>query len=130
MSSTGTNAPYDYNEGQTLLPGEDYNQGLYLHTRTTPVTTLTGPDGTTTVYVGADAFMDMQRQRDDLRRTLGLIAAWRVNPNRLMSDLGRLLAAAGFDEGQGRAILSLMASVSADRDNRLPEDEVHPDGKI
>lgn len=126
---TTSEAPLDYNEGLTLLPGEDYNQGLYLHTHHTPVTTITGPDGTATVLVSADAFMAMQKERDDYRRTLGLIAAWRVNPNRTLSQLGRILDSAGFDEGQGRAMLSVLAGV---RDMRAQqtESEEHPHGPL
>lgn len=106
----------DLNEGLTLAPGEDYNQGLYLHPRTTQITTITGPDGTQTLLVSADDFMAMQKERDEYRKVVGLINAWRIDPHRSETRLRTLLASVGQDDGAAHAMAGLIAwAASADR---------------
>lgn len=70
-----------------------------------------GGAGPTTerLYVSADAFMDIQAERDRLRKTLAFINAWRLDPDRTDAQLDRLLADAGFERGEGRALLEMMA---------------------
>ena len=104
------------NEGLNLLPGEDYNAGLYLHARTTALTTITGPDGTPTVLVSAADFMAMQRERDEYRKIVDLINAWRINPRRTEARLTALLAKVGQDDSKAEAMAGLIRwAESADR---------------
>ena len=108
----------DLNDGLTrpLLPGEDFNAGLYLHAHHTAITTITGPDGAQTLLVSADDFMAMQKEGDDYRRVVGLINAWRIDPHRSETRLKALLAQVGQDDGMAQAMAGLIAwAASADR---------------
>lgn len=85
------------------------DDGLYLHRNHTPHLDIAGPDGTTT-YVTAQTFMEMQKERDDYRRTLALINAatldrW-VEP--AGSKIRRLLDRAGFTVADARAMQDLI----------------------
>lgn len=101
----------DLNEGllRPLRPGEDFNAGLYLHDHQVAITTITGPDGQQTLLVSADDFMAMQKERDDYRRAVGLINAWRIDPDRNESRLRALLASVGQDDGMARAMAGIVA---------------------
>jgi hypothetical protein len=91
-----------------VRPFEDLDAGLYVHQQT-PTTTITAPDGTQTVLVDVHAFMEVQRERDEMRRTAALINAWRLRPGRDEAALERLLASVGFSDADGRAMLSIVA---------------------
>lgn len=65
---------------RTRFSCEDPEAGLYLSSQT-PLTVITPPEGEPTVLVDAIAFMEMQKQRDDMRRALGLTNAWRRTPD-------------------------------------------------
>lgn len=98
------------------------SDGLYIHratedrpdgTRTMTVTT----GGEVTEWVHADDFMAVQKERDDYRRALALVNAWRWSPDfaeRNPRLLDIQLAGAGFTVKDGRAMLSLVASVQAE----------------
>src|ERR1017187_5399862 len=69
------------------LPIEDLDAGLYIHRddpgRRMPgikVTTISDPDGMTQYLVDAVQFMEIQLERDNYRRALALINAWRLDP--------------------------------------------------
>ena len=102
------------------LPIEDLDAGLYIHRddpgRRMPgikVTTISDPDGMTQYLVDAVQFMEIQLERDNYRRALALINAWRLDPARDDRLLKKRLADAGFDDADGEAIRSLIASVRA-----------------
>jgi hypothetical protein len=90
------------------LPIEDLEAGLYLWPHTTPVTTITR--GEQTEYlVDAHAFMEMQRERDNYRRVLALINAWRISPERSERSLRHLLAGVGFSDADARAMAEIIS---------------------
>lgn len=95
---------------------EDPAAGLYLHSRT-PTTVITSPEGET-VLVDAVAFMAMQKERDDLRRVVGLINAWRRTPGRSESRLEALLASVGLDDEAADAMRGVLAGIRAMRESR------------
>lgn len=93
--------------------------GLYIHrdgdpskhgiggTRTMTIST----QGVVCEWVHTDDFMIMQRERDNLRRALALINAWRHSGRNDRAELDRQLSIAGFDRDDGIAMLSLIADV-------------------
>lgn len=124
--------PLSHGAGRLSMPGEqtqgsresDGLDGRYIHRRDpeknpTGTRTLTlAADGASQEWVHGDDFMDVQRERDDLRRAVALINAWRWSPTFVARDVRPLdaqLHAAGFDRDQGRAMLSIIASVQAER---------------
>lgn len=91
--------------------------GLYLHRRTeqwpsgTRTMTVT-VDGEPREWVDADDFMAVQKERDDHRRVIALINAWRWSPAFVDRDsrrLDALLAAAGESVQSGRAMLEILS---------------------
>jgi PHD/YefM family antitoxin component YafN of YafNO toxin-antitoxin module len=96
----------------TRLPVENLEEGLYIWRDMVPVTVTTrGED--VSYLVDASAFMEMQRERDNYRKALALINAWRITPEREESELTRLLDSVGFTHGDAQAMVSLVASVRA-----------------
>lgn len=91
-------------------PCEDLDNGLYLRPKHTDVTVINPPgDITPIVLVAAEDFMAVQKERDDLRRTVGLINAWRLSPGRSEIELDRLLKDAGQDLASAKAMLGILA---------------------
>lgn len=60
------------------------------------------------LWVPLDLFVEVQTERDDFRRALALINAWRVGGMESISTLVHLLRGVGFDFEDGRAILGLI----------------------
>lgn len=99
------------------LPVEDIHNGLYIHpmsVRLASITTAYDESGEmTNYYVRAEDFMDMQKERDELRKTLSLLnAVWRSAPlgnvMAVFKDQGalriqRLLDKAGFTADAAKA---------------------------
>jgi tRNA C32,U32 (ribose-2'-O)-methylase TrmJ len=54
--------------------------------------------------------MQMQRERDNLRKTLALINAWRVQPQRTEARLRQLLKSAGFEEADAQAMSEIVSA--------------------
>ena len=96
----------------------DLEDGLYI-TREDAKRCLTfaPPGGAPQTWVPDDLFMQVQKERDEFRRVLGLIGAWRVDGMCSVNDLDRLLLRAGFDLDQCRAILGVLRWV---RENPTP----------
>lgn len=109
------------------LPIEDRENGLYLNRATEQrpdglrvLTLIDGADNLTPrYYVAAEAFMELQMERDGLRRAMGLINAWRFAhfvefgpTSRLDGEhrrtLQRLLADEGFGDEDARAMLGII----------------------
>lgn len=95
--------------------------GRYIHERTdkrpdgTRVMRV-ATDGVEQVWVHAGDFMDVQKERDDARRQLAFINAWRHSIQFNLRDsamLDRQLEEAGLDAGQGRAMLGLIHEVKS-----------------
>lgn len=73
-------------------------------------------DGVEQVWVHASDFMDVQKERDDARRQLALINAWRWSSALEREDLRVLdqqLEAAGLTRELGLAMLGLIAEVQS-----------------
>jgi hypothetical protein len=85
---------------------EDLVNGLYLHPDA-PVMTITR-DGQTEVYVAASAFMEVQRDRDEYRRILALVNAWRLSSVRSEHALRQLLMRVGEGDAQAEATLDII----------------------
>lgn len=91
------------------LPFEDRDAGLYVHARSrknrTGVRLLTTDTGTGASYwVDVTDFMRIQRERDEARKTLGLInAIGRKDP-----QVRKLLNDHGLTEGDASAMRSLI----------------------
>jgi hypothetical protein len=92
---------------------EDLGNGLYIHPDV-PVMTMSR-DGKPEVYVSASAFMEMQKKRDEYRRVLALINAWRVDPNRSERGLRQLLERVGEGDTQAEATLDIMRWVQSEQ---------------
>jgi hypothetical protein len=94
------------------LPVEDLDEHLYIHPGTVTVAAFTVGSEETRYYVGAQDFMEMQRERDELRRTLSLINAIRATKGEFAEKWERacdLLQGAGFDGKQAQAMAGLIA---------------------
>lgn len=90
---------------------EDPEKGLYLHRASiqTPggVNVLTLDDslvGQPRHYVPAETFMEMQKARDDYRRAMSLVNAWRVTQRESFPMLDHLCATVGLTDEDGRAV--------------------------
>lgn len=115
MTQPATPAPVD----RPTYQCEDLDSGLYLRPQTT-VTTMTTSHRDPTrppsapsvveeaVLVAAEDFMAVQKERDDLRRAVALISAWRVDPRRTTARLDNILAAVGQSREQGKAVLQIV----------------------
>lgn len=96
---------------------DDLLNGLYLNDNV-PQWKVTDADGAEHILVPAQTFMEMQRERDQYRRTLALINAWRTtefwwqDPDRLNS----LLEHAGMTYEDGKVMDSLVRFILADTD--------------
>lgn len=86
---------------------EDLDADLYIHS-TTPVLTVSRDGAPPEVYVTAAAFMEVQKERDEYRRVLALINAWRVGAARPEARLRQLLAGVGEGDAQGEATLDII----------------------
>lgn len=98
---------------------DDDLDGRYIHrrndkrpsgTRTMSVTI----NGEAQEWVHVDDFMDVQRERDDYRRAIALINAWRWSPdfvNRRFVMLDSQLAGVGMTMKDGRAMNSIIVNV-------------------
>ena len=62
-------------------------------------------------YMPRDEFEKVATHRDDLRRTLALISAWRLDSGTRDPALDRLLASVGESYTQARATASVIAGV-------------------
>jgi hypothetical protein len=95
------------------LPIEDLENGLYIHRPLAgmdggvPVTQTVADNGEITYHVPAEAFMKVQKERDDATKALNLIAS--TNP----SDpaVRRILERAGIDWEVARNIAAIARSV-------------------
>jgi hypothetical protein len=94
-----------------VLPVEQIEDGLYINPST--ATTKISVGGEDTYLVAAEDFMAVQKERDEYRRTLALINAWRIDRNRDEQRLTQLLEKAGFTFADAQAMVSLIASVRA-----------------
>jgi hypothetical protein len=102
---------------------EDLLNGLYIHERsegnptgTRVLTTVV--DGTTERWVDAADFMAVQKERDDARRQLAFVNAWRWSEAMVRRDFGMLdavLANAGLTRELGRATLGIMRELGGCR---------------
>lgn len=101
---------------------ERRDEGLYIDGGVGVHVTTSRSSGSTrpAVYVDAEDFMRVQKERDDLKRTLYLINGWRTDPSRDDAALATLLVGAGLTWQDGRVCLSLLAGV---RDGSLQPDE-------
>lgn len=92
------------------LPIEDLDNGRYINDRDRLMTTI-GPDNISArYYVDAELFMDVQKERDDYRRVLAVMNALRAQEPGSLPDVAiALLSTAGFDMGDARAMVSLLA---------------------
>jgi hypothetical protein len=93
------------------LPIEDPENGLYLHRAAIEM-----PDGVNVLvledslvgvpryYVPAESFMDVQKDRDDFRRAMSLVNAWRVTQRESYPMLDHLCASVGLTDTEGRAV--------------------------
>lgn len=104
------------------MSAADPLDGRYIHRRDperwpTGTRTMTViVDGVEQEWVHADDFMDVQKERDDSMRCLALINAWRWSPafvQQQFATLDQQLANAGLTMRDGRAMLSIIASVRA-----------------
>jgi hypothetical protein len=104
------------------LPIEDLDAGLYIHPGTVTVAAFLTEGEESSIdpeklytpryYVDARDFMDMQKERDDLKRTLALVNATRVGPVDDDARLRRIFALcdkAGFGVDEARAIAGIEA---------------------
>lgn len=110
----------------TAYPGEDWDAGLYLDDRT-PVTTMTtkwrdpsappsaAPQIVEEHYVSAQAFMAVQKERDEFQRVLALINGWRMSTGRDDERLRTLLASVGHNDGMGEAVLDIIRWAQQER---------------
>ncbi len=93
---------------------ESLDDGLYIHP-TTPVLTVSRDGAAPDVYVDAAAFMQVQKERDEYRRLLALINAWRVGGARSEIRLRQLLMQAGEGDVQAEATLDIIRWVESQR---------------
>jgi hypothetical protein len=93
------------------------NDGIGVHVTTGRSSGSTRP----AVYVDAEDFMRVQKERDDLKRVLYLINGWCWGSGRAESTLVRLLAQAGLTELDGQTCRSLVDDVR--RDARSSRDD-------
>lgn len=91
---------------------ERRDDGLYIndHIGVHVTTSRSGGSTRPAVYVDAEDFMQMQRERDDLRRVLYLINGWRVSAPRPELALVRLLSGVGLTDLDGQVCRSLVDS--------------------
>lgn len=105
---------------------EDPANGLYLHPQTpviTFTTTRTDPHAAPadqrvaeqTHYVAAEDFMDVQKERDHLRRTLAFINGWRTDPALDLDRLDTVLASVGMTFAEGEAVMEIMRWARSER---------------
>lgn len=107
------------------LPIESPDEGLYIHraggrgvggTRVVIIERYTD-DLEPEYLVDARQFMEIQRERDNFRRTLALVnAAHRLRRGRSLVDT--LLSDAGFELTEAHAMASIAAQVVHDHDQR------------
>lgn len=104
-----------------LLPGESIDGGLYLHgvhvMRTTEnVVVPCGAEKTEPaerLWVPADEFMAVQKERDDYRRALAFVNEQEVT-DRDWSRVRRVLARVGLTPADGAALASISAWVRSE----------------
>ncbi|OHU12834.1 hypothetical protein [Mycobacteroides chelonae] len=65
-------------------------------------------DGETTEYVTRDLWEETVAQRDEFRRVLSFISAWRLSSHTHDAELDRLLALVGEDYQSARAMAGLI----------------------
>ena len=104
------------------LPEENFDEGLYIHPESVEVLATTvlraGCDPETVVFVHASSFMEVQKERDELKRTLSLINAQRARHEygvERWEATVALLDKAGFTEDDARAMASLIAWATTER---------------
>lgn len=91
-------------EVRPRLPFEDLENSRYIHEHDRVISVARGEQAD--YYVDVDLFMDVQQERDDFRRTLGLINALR---DELPVSVVTLLDRAGFSPEMGQAMKSIIA---------------------
>jgi hypothetical protein len=77
--------------------------------------TLATPGGEPQTWVPLDLFQAVQNERDEFRRVLGLIGAWRSAGMESVNDLDRLLLRGGFDLAACRAVLDVVRWAAENR---------------
>lgn len=105
------------------LPIENPDEGLYLHQAGSPerkgmpggarVLKLAA-DGGERYYVRAEDYMAVQKERDDYRRNMALVNAWRVTQGWKSPMLEQLCFAAGFTDADGHAINDVVRGMRSD----------------
>lgn len=65
-------------------------------------------NGKATEYVSRELWEETAAERDELRRVLAFISAWRLTSRTCDVELDRLLARVGEDYGTARAALSVI----------------------
>ena len=94
------------------LPCENLAEDLYLNPDMRAKMTVIAPPGADPVHlVPAEDYMAIQKERDENRRVLALINAWRRTPYRSEDAFAALLARVGQDDGLADATRSIMMSV-------------------
>jgi hypothetical protein len=98
------------------LPCEDFTDGLYIHPESAVVVTVAARGSASMPevehFVGAFDFMLLQKERDELKRTLALINLTRVGPVTDSDRLRRvyeLCDKAGFGPGEAHALNGVVA---------------------
>lgn len=71
-------------------------------------------NGETAEYMPREVWESTAAERDEFRRVLAFINAWRVKNQIRDEELTRLLASVGEDDGTGRALAGLIDSIQRD----------------
>jgi hypothetical protein len=102
---------------------ERRDDGLYINDGTGVHVTIGRSSGSArpAIYVDAEDFMQVQKERDDLRRALYLINGWRVSIPRREAVLTSLLSGVGLNDLDGQVCRSLVDDVR--RDARSSRDD-------
>jgi hypothetical protein len=101
------------------LPIEDPDEGLYLHQAGGRMpggarVLKLAQDGRERYYVRAEDYMAVQKERDDYRRSMALVNAWRVTQKRQFPMLENLCFSAGFTDADGHAINDVIRGLRDD----------------
>lgn len=101
------------------FPFEDLDNGLYVHPGTVEVVAITRyganqenrhkAETTEDYYVPVSDYMAVQKQRDDYRRTLGLVNALHMRDDQTVTNL---LREAGFSDADAVVMRALIAEAS------------------
>jgi hypothetical protein len=99
------------------LPCEDHDAGLYIHQRSVDVVTISDSAGDR-YLVSAEDFMVIQRERDQLRKTLAFLNSVCRNATPGFDQRAaalKLLDDAGFSADDARALDGIMEWARRDR---------------